>query len=216
MDWNPLLNKVIRSRDAMMAVEDPLMDLLAAMCKQLVKLEAATTSAEALPTLTKTPWWTPGRQALVAHLPVETIQALEEWLTERLATVPAPSDSSPSTIGPMEKLTGSPGASHVSTQEPTTGRDTSESSRLAQSGMAGVSLEEAGDHYLRATNESWRRFYSSIRRLMSQLPTPSGESPVGPSGAVRPECECPCHAGWWKGSLEHQAECWCHGGEADG
>ena len=172
MDLNPLLNKVIRSRDAMMAVEDPLMDLLAAMCKQLVKLEAAT--------------------------------------------APVSSDSSPSTTGPLPKRCESCGASLDSTQEPTTGRDTSASSRLAQSGMAGESLEEAGDHYLRATNESWRRFYSSIRRLMSQLPTPSGESPVGPSGAVRPECDCPCHAGWWKGSLEHQAECWCHGGEADG
>src|SRR3990167_10744976 len=74
------------------------------------ELEAATAPVS-------TPW-TPGRQALVAHLPVETIQALEEWLTERLATASASSESSPNTTGPMERLTGSPGAGPGSPQEP--------------------------------------------------------------------------------------------------
>ena len=149
MDMNPLLNKVIRSRDVM-GVVDPLMDLLAAMCKQLVKLEAAT--------------------------------------------APAPSGSLPATTGPMERLTGSPGASHVSSQEQTTDKDTSESFKLAQSGMAGESLEPAAIRYLRETNESWQRYYSLALERMSESPTKSGESPVGPSGDASHD-DCPvCRA----------------------
>lgn len=40
-DWNPLLNAVIRQRDAM-AVKDETMDLLAEICKALVKLQQHT------------------------------------------------------------------------------------------------------------------------------------------------------------------------------
>ena len=38
MDWNPLLNAVIRQRDSMHR-PDPLMDLLGEVCKALVRLE---------------------------------------------------------------------------------------------------------------------------------------------------------------------------------
>ena len=51
MDWNPLLNAVIRDRIAnhigwsAMSVEDPLVDLLAEMCKALVRPELAQQAA---------------------------------------------------------------------------------------------------------------------------------------------------------------------------
>ena len=110
------------------------------------------------------------------------------------ATAPASSASSPSTTGPSAKPLPSPGASHVTTPEPTTGRGTLDSSKLAQSGTAGESLEAAAVRYLRETNESWQRYYSLALERMSESPTKSGESPVGPSGDASHD-DCPvCRA----------------------
>lgn len=46
MDYNPLLNKLIRHRNPQWLVEDPLLDLLAAMVKSIVHLEAQNPPAE--------------------------------------------------------------------------------------------------------------------------------------------------------------------------
>src|SRR3990167_5774250 len=82
------------------------------------------------------------------------------------ATALVSSTSSPTTTGPMERLTGSPGASHVSIPPQTTDKDTSESSRSAQSGMAGELLEETAERCHQEMSESLARLFSQIRLLM--------------------------------------------------
>src|SRR3990167_3157288 len=82
------------------------------------------------------------------HLDVSCAILADAILSLAAATAPASSASSPSTTGPSAKPLPSPGASHVTTPEPTTGRGTLDSSKLAQSGTAGESLEAAAVRYL--------------------------------------------------------------------
>jgi len=135
---------------------------------------------------------------------------ISELLLAEAATAPVSSDSSPNTIGPLEKPLPSPGASPVSSQEQTTDKDTSESFKLAQSGMAGESLEPAAIRYLRETNESWQRYYSLALERMSESPTKSGESPGGASGGVSHSptvaSEEWARADWWASLTEDETE----------
>src|SRR3990167_8350885 len=109
-----------------------------------------------------------------------TAYARPQWeMTGTDATAPASSDSSPSTTGPSEKPLPSPGASPASKLSLSTGADTSESFRLAQSGMAGESLEAAAVRYLQETNESWKCYYSLALERMSELPTRTGGGTPG-------------------------------------
>ena len=85
--WDGLSNDELRNRRY--KVERAIRDLL------LTEPLAAATAP--VSTLTPTPWWTHGRKTIVQWFSRETIEALEIWLAERLATAPASSASSPST-----------------------------------------------------------------------------------------------------------------------
>src|SRR3990167_8929180 len=127
MEWNALLNAVVRDRNVM-GVKDPLMDLLVAMCMELVRLEAATAYArpqwETLGPDATTPVETlreNQREALkeinartqplsLDHLDVSCAILADAILSLAAATAYASSASSPSTTGPSAKPLPSPGA----------------------------------------------------------------------------------------------------------
>ena len=95
MEWNALLNAVVRDRNVM-GVKDPLMDLLAAMCMELVRLEAATAYA-------RPQWETTGADATA---PAETRPSSPA--TESTEALPSTNSTSPTTFFLVrEGLTGS-------------------------------------------------------------------------------------------------------------